>query len=122
MRTLAFVLLLIATVIFAQSTVMNHSGGASTTTIPTVLTGTASLNFADPSASTCTAAQTITVTGAIAGEPVILGVPSTITIGANQFFPEARVTATNTVSIVFCELTATTNDPAAGTFTVKVIH
>jgi hypothetical protein len=93
---------------------------ATATAVANHLTGSASLDFADPSASTCTAEQTITVSGADVGDVVMLGIPS-ITISANQFFPSPRVSASNTVAIKFCEGATVTNNPAAGTYTVVVI-
>lgn len=84
-------------------------------------TASATLDFADPAANTCAAALTITLAGAAVGDPVILGIPSTITIQTSQFFPTPVVTATNTVTIKFCEGATVTNNPAAGTFKVTVI-
>jgi hypothetical protein len=59
---------------------------------------------------------TISVTGAKAGDPVSLGIPSTSTTGIYT----AACFADGVVSVIFSNTTASPIDPASGTYTVKV--
>jgi hypothetical protein len=79
------------------------------------LYGSAALNF-DLSAVTFQD-LTITVTGAVAGDPVYLGIPDAAMTNDTTFF--AWVSATNTVTVRAMTTTGTP-DPASGTFKVVV--
>lgn len=88
--------------------------------LPKTLTGSATLNFGSTAAG-ASSDLTITVTGAAAGDKVVLGVDAGSTV-ANGCFT-AWVSATNTVTVRFSNndlLTAL--DPASGTFKVSVIQ
>lgn len=61
---------------------------------------------------------TVTLTGAVVGDLVILGVPND-SIMPNSCFT-AWVSATNTVTVRFNNYSVDTQDPASGTFTVAV--
>jgi hypothetical protein len=83
-----------------------------------VLTGSATLNFGSTVAGASTD-LTITVTGAVDGDPVMVGVPNGSTV-ANGIFT-AWVSAANTVTVRFTNTNlVTTLDPASGTFKVAV--
>lgn len=85
----------------------------------TGLRGSATLDFPSTAAGTCEV-LTITVTGAAVGDEVLLGVPSSI--DPEGVFPTARVSATNTVEVKFCNIqTITALDPASGTYKVSVL-
>lgn len=86
-------------------------------TVSTILAGSASLNF--PSISAVSQADlTITVTGAVAGSPVILGLPASPTAGLTF---NAFVSATDTVTVRATNVTASPVDPAAATYSVVVL-
>lgn len=78
--------------------------------------GSATLDFASTAAG-AVSDLTITVTGAADGDPVILGVPNA-SITATATFT-AWVSGTNTVTVRFSP--KATEDPASGTFKVRVI-
>lgn len=83
-----------------------------------VLTGSATLNFASTAAGASTD-LTITVTNALDGDPVSVGVPNASTL-ANGVFT-AWVSAANTVTVRFTNTNLVTAlDPASGTFKVSV--
>lgn len=82
-----------------------------------VLTGSASLNFGSTAAQS-SADLTITVTGVVGGEPVILGVPNGA-IAANSCYT-AWVSTTDTVTVRFNNYSSGSIDPSAATFTVSV--
>lgn len=83
-----------------------------------ILTGSATLDFGSTAASTHSD-LTITVTGAVDGDVVSLGVPNG-SIVANSCFT-AWVSATNTVTVRFNNYDPlVAGDPASGTFKVKV--
>lgn len=99
-------------------------GKSTDTAITRIMTGSASLNFGATAASSCDA-LTITVDGAADGDVVVTGIPATLAgADANGFFPEAYVSAANTVTIKRCNLNAgvSLSDPVAATVNVKVIH
>ncbi len=96
--------------------VSSDASGVTTAAI-TTLTGSASLNFPSTSATTVSN-LTITVTGAVVGDPVMLGIPNaSITATASY---TAWVSAANTVTVRYSP--KATEDPAAGTFTVRIIR
>ncbi len=80
------------------------------------LSNSATLDFGNLVAIGCED-LTITVTGAVDGDPVSLGVPNA-SIVANSSY-SAWVSAANTVSVRFCALVS--GDPASGIFKVTVI-
>lgn len=84
---------------------------------PLALSGSATLNFPS-TASTAVSDLTITVTGAAVGDVVSLGVPNGSVTATATF--SAWVSATDTVKVRFSP--KATEDPASGTFTVKVFH
>jgi hypothetical protein len=84
--------------------------------IPVILTASASLNF--PSIATLSSATlTITVEGANKGD-VVTATPPTLAAGLTY---EAYVSAANTVTVRITNVTAAAIDPAAASWTVKVI-
>lgn len=91
---------------------------AATGTIPVALLGSATLDFPSVGAGT-SSDLTVTVTGAVDGDVVSIGVPNGST-AANGCFT-AWVSASNTVTIRFTNTnTVAAIDPASGTFKVKV--
>lgn len=82
-------------------------------------TNSATLDFGSTSAQS-SADLTITVTGATAGAPVMLGVPNGSVLSNSSF--SAWVSATNTVTVRFNNYSSGSQDPASGTFTVRVIQ
>jgi hypothetical protein len=79
------------------------------TAIPTRLTGTGSLTWASFAQSTCQE-STITLTGAVTGDEVMLGPPATIDQG---FQWGAYVSSANTVTVRMCKITTGTVTPAS---------
>ena len=93
------------------------SGGVRYTLAKT-LTNTATLNF--PSTATQNLSDlTIAVTGAADGDAVSIGVPA-IAVNAKSFY-SAWVSAANTVTVRFNNLSSAAIDPVSGTFRVSVI-
>lgn len=82
------------------------------------LTGSGTLDFPSISANSCATELTFTVTGAVAGKPVWLGVPTASVLSGVVF--SARVSATDTVSVGACNVTGSSKDPASGSFSVRV--
>ena len=88
------------------------------TIVQTILSATATLDF--PSiGSNDTATLTITVTGAVAGDSVFLGVPAGLDAGLIFC---ASVTAANTVTVRMHNSSGGSVDPASGTFRATVIR
>jgi hypothetical protein len=81
-----------------------------------VLTTTASVNFASM-ATGATNEQTVTLTGAVTGDAVMLGPPAGLEAG---LLVQGRVTASNTVTLRAFNLSGATLDPAAATWRVTV--
>jgi hypothetical protein len=86
-------------------------------TITKVLSGSASLNFGSIGAA-AQADLTITVTGAAAGDEVIMALPAAPAAG---LIFNAFVSAANTVTIRASNITAAPVDPDAATYGVIVI-
>jgi hypothetical protein len=86
------------------------------TPILKVLSATASLDFANQAAIGCND-LTITVTGAAVGDETSIGVPNGSVVNATATFT-GWVSATNTVTIRYCQLIS--GDPAPGTFRATV--
>ncbi len=81
------------------------------------LSSTATLDFPNTAVSACSD-LTMTVTGAVAGDPVFLGVPNASVPPGGSFF--AWVSGANTVTVRFCA-DGTARDPASGVFRASVI-
>jgi hypothetical protein len=88
------------------------------TVVQTILSATATLNFPSIS-SNDTHTLTITVTGAVAGDSVFLGVPATLEAGLIFC---ASVTAADTVTVQMHNSSGGSVDPASGTFRATVIR
>lgn len=88
-----------------SSNVIKESLGASTTYDAASIT------------STCDESSAITVTGAAAGDPCMVGVPAAA--GALNVSWTCYVSATNAVKIKVCNPTAGAIDAASGTFYVR---
>ena len=102
---------------YALATLTVDQDGRITSATNGVLAASAVLDFPATTAGG-TQDLTITVTGAIDGDPVSIGVPNACaTVGT--FF--AWVSATNTVSIRFFNPSGGSVNPTSGTFKVKVI-
>lgn len=93
--------------------------GQSTAAITSTPRGTATIDFASIAIDNC-ATSTVTVTGAVADNPVVLGVPNASNTTGSQF--TAWVSATNTVTVKHCCVASGPCDPASGTFTARVIN
>lgn len=86
-----------------------------------LLSGSASINFATTASNACAdAPTTIVVTGAVDGDALALGVPAAA-FGTGISYT-ARVSAANTVLVRVCKIGTTTFDPPAATFTARVIR
>lgn len=77
----------------------------------------AALNFPSIAAQSC-AAQTISVSGAAVDDPVIPAWPSTLETGLTGLM---YVTATGTVTVRLCNITANPIDPASQTFAGRIV-
>lgn len=92
------------------------TGGSLTTLHNHRLTATATLDF--PSISSNGIAElTVTVTGAVSGNPVMLGPPSTIEAGLTW---SGFVSAANTVTVRLHNNSSVSVDPASASWTVSV--
>lgn len=89
---------------------LNADGSTST-----VLSGSASLDFPS-TASNAESNLTITVTGAAVGDAISLGSP----VWATNTTYNAYVSASNTVTVRFRNMTVSAVDPASATFNVKI--
>ena len=96
---------------------MNVGSG---TTVSKIISATATLNF--PNTLPGTGSDlTITLTGAVDGDVVLLGVPNGSIPSANcGFF--AWVSAADTVTVRFLNAGSLATDPASGTFRVAVVR
>lgn len=83
-----------------------------------ILTGTATLDFANVAAVGCSTDLTITVTGAADGDPVSIGVPNAAQVTGGIFY--GWVSAASTVSVRFCDTSS--GNPASATFRAMVTH
>ncbi len=92
--------------------------GTTRYTLTKTLTATASLTFTTGPNTTSTA--TITVTGAVLGDPVVVGIPSANAAASGIY--TAYVSAANTVIIKCYNNTGTMINPGAGTFRVSVLR
>lgn len=86
------------------------------------LTATATLDFPSTAAGTCEI-LTITLTGAVDGDIVMLGIPNGSIPDPEYIYPTAWVSSANTISVKGCNIqTVTSLDPASGTFRASVIR
>jgi hypothetical protein len=93
--------------------------GASGTAIASVISATATLDFASTAAHECSAA-TITVTGAAVGDVVAIGIPPDAVGTSGVFF--GYVSAADTVTVRYHNTDKNNAvDPASGTFRATVI-
>lgn len=83
-----------------------------------ILSGSAVLDFGSTSAGT-SSELTLTVTGALPGDAVFIGVPSSANLSNSCY--TAVVTTTDTVDIRFNNYSSSPIDPGSGTFTAKII-
>lgn len=81
-----------------------------------ILTNSATLDFGNVATIGCSD-LTIALTGAVLGDPVILGVPNASVVANSSF--SAFVSASDVVTVRFCALIS--GDPASGTFKVTVV-
>lgn len=102
---------------YALATLTVDQDGRITSATNGVLAASATLDFPSTSAGG-TQDLTITVTGAIDGDPVSLGTPNG-SVGSGLYF--AWVSASNTVTVRFYNPTGGSINPTSGTFKVKVI-
>jgi len=94
----------------------NVFGAGTGTFSNTPINGAATLDF--PSiAANAGATLTATVTGAVVGRPVSVGLPAAL---AADIFAKVWVSATNTVSIRLFNFTGAAIDPASASFTLTV--
>jgi len=107
----------IAGAIEFDGTEFYHTPVATRYIIPSVLKGSATLDFASTATLTSTD-LTITVTGAADGDAVFLGVSNASTLTNGCF--TAWVSAVNTVTVRFTNNSGGALDPASGTFKVTV--
>lgn len=91
--------------------------GVDTAVVPTFLQGTATIDFGSIAANACST-STITVTGAVTGDGVQPSWPSTLEAGLLGMM---HVTASNTVTVTLCKITAGSVDPASNTFGATVV-
>ncbi len=84
------------------------------------LTGAASLNYDLSTAGITCQDLTVTVTGAVDGDPVMIGVPTALASTAGVVFT-GFVSATNTVTVRACDVTSGNPDPAAATVRATVM-
>ena len=101
------------------------SSGGTRYTLAKILTGSLAIDFGNRNNENSNPLiQTITVTGAQIGDPVILGLPTEVMDSNNerQAHFMAWVSATNTVTIKFSNPTSTAIDPDLGTFKVSVVR
>jgi len=102
---------------YALATLTVDQDGRITSATNGVLAASATLDFPSTSAGG-TQDLTITVTGAIDGDPVTLGTPNG-SVGSGLYF--AWVSTSNTVTVRFYNPTGGSINPTSGTFKVKVI-
>jgi hypothetical protein len=62
---------------------------------------------------------TVALTGAVAGDPAVIGAPSTLAAG---LYALGVTTATNTITVRLCNLSGGTLTPASGTYTATIVH
>jgi hypothetical protein len=106
----------------SDTTIARASAGVVTiegNTVATRLTGTATLDFGSVTAQS-QATLTMTVTGAVAGDAVALGVPTAAVISGIDY--TAWVSAADTVTVRAANYSAGSLDPASGVFRATIIR
>jgi hypothetical protein len=103
--------------IWTAGTNLFFNDGVRTNEVAKILKGSANLNFPNTLAQT-SSELTITVTGAVPGDAVSLGLPAGA-IPANCCYM-AYVSVGNTVAVRFCNFSALAINPNTGTFTAIV--
>jgi len=83
-----------------------------------ITTASATLDFPSTSAQS-SSDLTITLTGAVDGDLIVLGVPNGSTLANSSF--SAWVSSANTVTVRFNNYSSGAQDPASGTFKVRAI-
>jgi hypothetical protein len=86
--------------------------------VPTYLTSTGVMDFANIAAGTCTE-STMTLPGAANGDSVAPGWPAALEAGLIGMM---RISAASTVAVRVCNLSGTAVDPAAATFRATVVR
>jgi hypothetical protein len=87
--------------------------------IPTYLTSSATLSFSSISTNTCSSDQSLTVTGANAGDAVAPAWPSNLPAGVLGVM---FVSATNTVTVRLCNLSGTIVTPPSSAFRATIVR
>jgi hypothetical protein len=106
----------------SDTTIARASAGVVTiegNTVSTRLTNTATLDFPSVSAQS-QASLTMTVTGAVTGDAVALGVPTAAVTNGIDY--TAWVSAADTVTVRAANYSAGPLDPASGTFRATIIR
>jgi len=93
--------------------------GTSASSTVTILSGSATLDFADPGTNTCTV-LTLTVNGAVDGDACVVGAPNGSQ--TTNFWWTCWISAADTASVKGCKNGNGAENPASGTFKVKVIQ
>lgn len=62
---------------------------------------------------------TIALTGAVAGDPAVIGPPATLAAGLEA---TGVVSSTNTITVRICNLSGGALTPASGTYTATIVH
>lgn len=78
------------------------------------------IDFADTATATCSAESTITITGAAVGDAVTV-TPITTAMAAGTFL-NARVSAGDTVSVAFCNLSGGNVDPGSQGYKARIFR
>jgi hypothetical protein len=93
--------------------------GVDTAVVPTYLTASATLSFPSISGGTCAPDQTVSLPGAAAGDAVAPGWPATLPAG---LIGTMWVSASGTLSVRLCNLSAATVNAASNTFTAADVR
>jgi len=91
--------------------------GTSGATITAIYSATATLDFPNTS-SNASSDLTMTVTGAVVGDTVMLGLPASPAVGSFSGW----VSATNTVTVRYHNSSGGSSDPASATYRATVFH
>lgn len=84
------------------------------------LIGTASITPASLVDGACAdQGTTIALTGAVAGDPAVIGAPATLAAG---LYASGVTSATNTITVRICNLSGGALTPASGTYTATIVH
>jgi hypothetical protein len=105
----------IATTVAAGQTTVS----VDTATVPMYLAGSAVLDFPNIAPGTCAAEKTVNVAGASLGDAVAAAWPGVLESGLLGMM---RVSASNTVAVRICNLSATAADPASATYAATIVR